>query len=143
MYTPPLLAPENPLPRKASLQHKHTHLNQTTLHWPRSQTKIAHNSGSVKVSSPEPLCHSSNPPLRGALRSTHGALNDPHPGQNPTPPAPSSSYICQANGITVAIATTSKPNKNVICRFAQKSSTQPTRNPAQKPSPASGLGLGQ
>lgn len=40
----------------------------------------------------------------------------------------SSSYICQANGITVAIATTSKPNKNVICRFAQKSSTQPNNS---------------
>lgn len=40
----------------------------------------------------------------------------------------SSSYICQANGITAAIATTSKPNKNVICRFAQKSSTQPNND---------------
>lgn len=50
-----------------------------------------------------------------------------------------SSYICQANGITVAIATTSKPNKNVICRFAQKSSTQPVRSPKTQRA-ASGLG---
>lgn len=50
----PLLA----LPRKAASQHKHTRLSQTTLNWPSSQTKIAHNSGSLKVSSPAPIHHS-------------------------------------------------------------------------------------